>query len=129
MGQFEHVVGRIRFEKTGATAFDFGIRAVCGHCGTPMTGQQYKTQGGRESKRSRCVGRTFDVLLEKPGRYPGQLVGRSPYLQPVQLMAAPSMIGEIAAVTITEISANSLFGTLAPVGGHGQSAALAQVEG
>ena len=23
-----------------------------------------------------CVGRHFDVLLEKPGRYPGQLVGR-----------------------------------------------------
>jgi tRNA-2-methylthio-N6-dimethylallyladenosine synthase len=72
-----------------------------------------------------CVGRTFDVLLEKPGRYPGQLVGRSPYLQPVQVMAASSMIGEIAAVTITELSANSLFGALAPVSGHGQSAALA----
>ena len=36
MGHFEHAVGRIRFEKTGATAFDFGIRAVCGHCGTPL---------------------------------------------------------------------------------------------
>jgi tRNA-2-methylthio-N6-dimethylallyladenosine synthase len=78
---------------------------------------------------ARCVGRTFDVLFEKPGRYPGQLVGRSPYLQPVQVMAASSMIGEIAAVTITEISANSLFGALAPVPGHGQSAALAAVEG
>ncbi len=74
---------------------------------------------------ARCVGRTFDVLLEKPGRYPGQLVGRSPYVQPVQVMAASSMIGEIAAVTITEISANSLFGALAPVSGHGQTAALA----
>ena len=62
---------------------------------------------------ARCLGRTFDVLFEKPGRHPGQLVGRSPYLQPVQVMAAPSMVGEIAAVTITEISANSLFGTLA----------------
>src|SRR5262245_36887156 len=62
---------------------------------------------------ARCHGRTFDVLFEKPGRHPGQLVGRSPYLQPVQAMAAPSMVGEIAAVTITEISANSLFGTLA----------------
>ena len=35
-----------------------------------------------------CVGRTFDVLFEKPGRLPGQIVGRSPYLQPVQVMAA-----------------------------------------
>jgi tRNA-2-methylthio-N6-dimethylallyladenosine synthase len=67
------------------------------------------------SFNARCLGRTFDVLFEKPGRHPGQLVGRSPYLQPVQVMAAPSMVGEIAAVTITEISANSLFGTLAEV--------------
>ena len=62
---------------------------------------------------ARCVGRTFDVLFEKPGRYPGQLVGRSPYLQPVQVMAPATLIGEIAAVTITEIGANSLFGALA----------------
>jgi tRNA-2-methylthio-N6-dimethylallyladenosine synthase len=52
------------------------------------------------------------VLLEKPGRYPGQIVGRSPYLHPVQVMAPAEMIGDIAAVTITEVSANSLFGTL-----------------
>ena len=32
---------------------------------------------------SACVGRTFDVLFEKHGRHPGQVVGRSPYLQPV----------------------------------------------
>ena len=34
-----------------------------------------------------CVGVTFDVLFEKTGRHPGQIVGRSPYLQPVQVMA------------------------------------------
>jgi tRNA-2-methylthio-N6-dimethylallyladenosine synthase len=61
---------------------------------------------------ARCLGRTFDVLFEKPGRHPGQIVGRSPYLQPVQVMAPTRMIGEIAAVTITEIGANSLFGEL-----------------
>ena len=32
-----------------------------------------------------CVGRTLPVLLEKPGRQPGQLVGRSPYLQAVHV--------------------------------------------
>jgi tRNA-2-methylthio-N6-dimethylallyladenosine synthase len=62
---------------------------------------------------AQCLGRTFGVLFEKPGRYPGQLTGRSPYLQPVQVLAPATMIGDIAAVTITEISANSLFGTLA----------------
>src|SRR5438445_4792018 len=35
---------------------------------------------------AQCRGRTFDVLFEKSGRYPGQIVGRSPYLQPVQVM-------------------------------------------
>ena len=62
---------------------------------------------------ARCVGMTFDVLFEKPGRHPGQIVGRSPYLQPVPVMAPASLIGEIAPVTITEVSTNSLFGTLA----------------
>ena len=36
---------------------------------------------------ARCLGRNLDVLFEKPGRHPGQIVGRSPYLQPVQVMA------------------------------------------
>ena len=60
----------------------------------------------------RCIGRTFDVLFERPGRHPGQLVGRSPYLQPVQVTAPSSLIGNVAAVTIAEISSNSLFGVL-----------------
>jgi tRNA-2-methylthio-N6-dimethylallyladenosine synthase len=59
-----------------------------------------------------CRGRTFDVLFEKSGRYPGQIVGRSPYLQPVQVMSPKTMIGNIAAVTVTEIGANSLFGAI-----------------
>jgi tRNA-2-methylthio-N6-dimethylallyladenosine synthase len=57
-------------------------------------------------------GMTFDVLFEKPGRHPGQIVGRSPYLQPVQVMAPPSLIGEVASVRITEVGPNSLFGAL-----------------
>jgi tRNA-2-methylthio-N6-dimethylallyladenosine synthase len=61
----------------------------------------------------RCRGQTFDVLFERMGRHPGQIVGRSPYLQPVQVMADAAMIGEIAPVTITDVGPNSLFGTLA----------------
>jgi tRNA-2-methylthio-N6-dimethylallyladenosine synthase len=59
------------------------------------------------------LGRTFDVLMEKPGRHPGQVVGRSPYLQPVQTMAPASLIREIVPVTIVEVGPNSLFGALA----------------
>jgi tRNA-2-methylthio-N6-dimethylallyladenosine synthase len=77
---------------------------------------------------SACVGRTFEVLFEKTGRQQGQLVGRSPYLHPVQVMAPTSMIGTIAAVTITQTGTNSLFGTLAhPVHTHAARPALADV--
>ena len=58
------------------------------------------------------AGRTIDVLLEKPGRLLGQLVGRSPYLQAVQVMAPHNMMGSIEGVTITEVGSNSLFGIL-----------------
>jgi len=61
----------------------------------------------------RCLGRTVSVLFERRGRHSGQIVGRSPYLQPVQIEAPASLIGEIAPVTITEIASNSLFGALA----------------
>ncbi len=60
-------------------------------------------------------GRTIDVLLEKPGREPGQLTGRSPWLQAVQVDAPAEMIGTIASVTVDRIGSNSLFGTLAGV--------------
>jgi tRNA-2-methylthio-N6-dimethylallyladenosine synthase len=65
-----------------------------------------------------CLHRSFDVLFERLGRHPGQLVGRSPYLQPVQVEAPRALIGTIAPVTITEVAANSLLGTLAPKAAH-----------
>jgi len=54
------------------------------------------------------VGRTLPVLLEKPGRMPGQMVGRSPYLQAVHLQADRSLAGTIVDVRITAAEANSL---------------------
>jgi tRNA-2-methylthio-N6-dimethylallyladenosine synthase len=59
------------------------------------------------------AGRGFNVLLEKPGRLPGQLTGKSPYLQMVQVMAPSYLVGEIVPVTVTEIGTNSLFGEMA----------------
>ncbi len=60
----------------------------------------------------RLVGRTLPVLFEKTGRLPGQIVGRSPYLQPVAVMAPSSLIGEIADVTIEATGGHSLIGRL-----------------
>jgi hypothetical protein len=40
------------------------------------------------------------------------VVGRSPYLQPVHVMAPTSLIGQIVPVRITKVGSNSLSGTL-----------------
>jgi tRNA-2-methylthio-N6-dimethylallyladenosine synthase len=113
-----------QIEFTGAFSFKYSPRP-----GTPGAGMDNQVDEGAKSERLQrlqavidrqreafnraCLGRTFDVLFEKPGRHADQLVGRSPYLQPVQVTAPASLLGEVAAVTITEIASNSLFGTLA----------------
>ena len=73
---------------------------------------QERLEQHRQAFNTQCRGQVFPVLFERHGRLPGQLVGRSPYLQPVQVMAPTSLIGEIADVEITAIGSNSLFGTL-----------------
>ena len=42
-----------------------------------------------------CEGRILPVLIEKPGRMPGQLGGRSPYLQAVHMDGPARLIGTI----------------------------------
>jgi len=59
-----------------------------------------------------CKGRIFDVLFEKPGRKMDQAVGRSPYLQPVHVERAATMIGRMARVEIAAVLPNSLKGVL-----------------
>ncbi|OJF90604.1 MULTISPECIES: tRNA (N6-isopentenyl adenosine(37)-C2)-methylthiotransferase MiaB [Rhizobium/Agrobacterium group] len=56
-----------------------------------------------------CIGRDIELLLEKPGRMPGQLIGRSPWLQSVNVDAKASQIGDIIKVRITGAGPNSLF--------------------
>ena len=57
-----------------------------------------------------CVGRTLAVLIEKPGRHPGQMVGRSPYLQAVHLDCDTDLAGRIVEAEITSAGPNSLAG-------------------
>ncbi|MGI9403423.1 MAG: tRNA (N6-isopentenyl adenosine(37)-C2)-methylthiotransferase MiaB [Hyphomicrobium sp.] len=63
---------------------------------------------------AQCVGQTFPVLFEKPGRRPGQLAGRSPYLQAVHAEAAPELLGQIQPVEISACGTNSLAGVIRP---------------
>ncbi len=60
-----------------------------------------------------AVGRVLPVLLERPGRHPGQLVGRSPYMQAVHVDAPAEMMGSIVDVAIETVRPNSLGGRLA----------------
>jgi tRNA-2-methylthio-N6-dimethylallyladenosine synthase len=62
------------------------------------------------------LGRTVDVLLEKPGRHPGQLGGKSPYLQAVHIEDPAARVGDIVPVTITSLGSNSLAGVRAGTG-------------
>ena len=59
-----------------------------------------------------CVGLTLPVLFTGPGRHPGQIVGRSPFLQPVHVFAPESLIGTEQAVHIAAAHPNSLAGRL-----------------
>ncbi|PVM89921.1 tRNA (N6-isopentenyl adenosine(37)-C2)-methylthiotransferase MiaB [Caulobacter endophyticus] len=59
------------------------------------------------------VGKTLPVLFEKAGRHPGQIVGRSPYLQAVHVSGGEHLIGTIVPVRIESAAKMSLAGVLA----------------
>jgi len=67
----------------------------------------------RQAFNRAMVGRTVDILIEKRGRHAGQIAGKTPYLQPVQIDGDASLIGSVVAVEIVATGANSLFGRLA----------------
>jgi tRNA-2-methylthio-N6-dimethylallyladenosine synthase len=109
-----------------ASAFSFKYSRRPGTPGAAMAGQVGEAEKDDRLQRlqallaaqqaefnASCVGRSLPVLFEKPGRHPGQVIGRSPYLQGVHVSAPRSLIGRIAAVAITGAERNSLAGALA----------------
>ena len=75
---------------------------------------QERIEHHRQAFNTAMIGRTVEVLLERAGRYPGQLAGKSPYLQAVQIESETNRIGEIVRVEIERTSTNSLFGRPLP---------------
>jgi tRNA-2-methylthio-N6-dimethylallyladenosine synthase len=61
-----------------------------------------------------AIGSTADVLFERAARNPGQIVGRTAYLQPAHVMAPTDIIGQVLPVRIESLERYSLLGTLAP---------------
>ncbi len=106
-----------------ASAFSFAYSA---RPGTPASG--LPDQIPREVKEERLqrlqealmrqqtrfnqskVGETLPVLLERKGRRPGQLIGKSPFLQSVVIEAPESAIGRLVPVRITAAHPNALMG-------------------
>jgi tRNA-2-methylthio-N6-dimethylallyladenosine synthase len=58
------------------------------------------------------LGKRTSVLLEKPGKLEGQLIGKSPWLQSVHISAPGLSIGDIVEVDIVEAGPVSLKGEL-----------------
>jgi tRNA-2-methylthio-N6-dimethylallyladenosine synthase len=58
------------------------------------------------------VGRRTGVLLERPGRKPGQLIGKTPWLQSVHL-ETDAGIGDLVEVDLVSAGPNSLAGRIA----------------
>jgi tRNA-2-methylthio-N6-dimethylallyladenosine synthase len=59
-----------------------------------------------------CVGHEMSVLFTGPGRYAGQIAGRSPWQQPVHTVGPGSLIGQIGEVKIAAANPNSLSAIL-----------------
>jgi tRNA-2-methylthio-N6-dimethylallyladenosine synthase len=58
------------------------------------------------------VGQTVPVLFAEPGRKPGQIIGKTPWLQSVYAEGAQRLIGHVVEARITEGHANSLAGEI-----------------
>ncbi|SMX40903.1 tRNA (N6-isopentenyl adenosine(37)-C2)-methylthiotransferase MiaB [Maliponia aquimaris] len=73
-----------------------------------LTRQQRELQGA-------MVGRDVHVLFEKPGRMPGQMVGKSEYLHAVHVEGGGHRPGDLARIRIDSSGPNSLKGVSNPL--------------
>ena len=96
--------------------------------GTPAAGQPFQVPEAEKDARLQelqavlrrqqdefnraCVGREVDILWTGPGRHPGQIAGRTPWLQPVHATGPADLAGRLARVRLTEAHPNSLSAVL-----------------
>jgi tRNA-2-methylthio-N6-dimethylallyladenosine synthase len=112
------IVREVRY--AGAFSFKYSPRPGTPAAGLPQVPEDVKLARLHELQvlihaqqsafNTSCVNRTLPVLVEKPGRDPGQLMGRSPYLQPVHLAGPRALIGQVIHTHITGVGTNSLSG-------------------
>ena len=120
-GEFEETL-RLAAEIGFAASFSFKYSPRPGTPAAEIAGQvpesvkderlqrlQAQLEADRQAFNRATVDRVLDVLIERPGRHPGQLNGKTPYLQQVQVTGATAMPGDVVAVRITGTAPNSLF--------------------
>ncbi|UYV38586.1 tRNA (N6-isopentenyl adenosine(37)-C2)-methylthiotransferase MiaB [Rhodobacteraceae bacterium D3-12] len=66
----------------------------------------------QRARQEAMVGQTVGVLFEKPGRRPGQMLGKSDHLHAVHVDDCPAKPGDLRQVRIIASGANSLSGVL-----------------
>ena len=66
----------------------------------------------RRAFNTEMIGRVIPVLIEREGRHPGQILGRSPYLQAVHAEGPANLIGQIVHMRIEAAAHMSLSGVL-----------------
>jgi len=121
---FEATLNLVR-EVSYATAFSFKYSRRPGTPAAAMPGQVDEAVKDERLARLNAlldeqarafnasqVGKILPVLFERPGRHPGQLIGRSPYLQAVHATAPDRLIGQIVPVRIESAARMSLGGAL-----------------
>jgi tRNA-2-methylthio-N6-dimethylallyladenosine synthase len=87
-----------------------------------LAGLQQLLRAQQDAFNQSQLGCELPVLFQSRGRHAGQVVGRSPYLQPVHVVAAEQLIGGIRPVRIVEIMSNSLKGELVDMPARGEMA-------
>jgi len=123
-GDFEKTLELVR-EVGFASAFSFKYSRRPGTPASAMPGQVDEAVKAERLERlnqlldeqqrafnAAQVGKVLPVLFEKPGRHPGQIVGRSPYLQAVHCEGGEQLIGTIVPVRIESAAKMSLAGVL-----------------
>ena len=81
-----------------------------------LTRLQQALEGRRQEFNRSMLGKVLPTLFHKPGRLPEQIIGRSPYTQPVYITGAQTLIGSLVDVEIIHIGSNALEGRLVTTG-------------
>ncbi len=95
-------------ERPGTPAADAGGQVPDDVKAERLARLQARLEADQAAFNAACVGRETEVLFEKAGREPGQIAGRTPWLQAAHAEADAGLIGRVVRVRLTAAQRNSL---------------------